>query len=189
MKLKDILAISGQGGLFKYVSQGRNGIIVESFADKKRTFVKASAKVSTLEDIAVFTDAEDLPLAKVLKSIFEKEGGGVAISHKSSNEELKKYMEQVVPNYDRDRVYVSDIKKMVQWYNTLHEHSLLNFDETEAEGKPVEGAQEHEKQTTDNSAAKKEVKKETTNKKPAGKPKTALKKSTSMKRTGNDKGK
>lgn len=127
--LKDILSISGHGGLFKYVSQARNGIIVESLEDQKRMPAHASAKVSALEDISVFTETDDMPLKDVLKAIFDKENGGPAIDHKSSNDELKKYFEKVLPTYDRDRVYVSDIKKIINWYNILHKHNLLNFEE------------------------------------------------------------
>lgn len=129
--LKDILSISGYGGLFKYISQGRNGIIVESLEDGKRMNASASAKISALEDIAIFTDIEDLPLKDVFKAISEKEDGGVAIAHKSSADELKNYFAEVIPDYDRDRVYVSDIKKVVNWYNILHKFEMLNFDEEE----------------------------------------------------------
>ena len=131
--LKDILSISGYGGLFKFISQGRNGIIVESLEDKKRMNASATAKISALEDIAIFTDTEDIPLKDVFKAISEKENGGEAINHKSSADELKNYFGEVLPDYDRDRVYVSDIKKVVQWYNLLHKFDMLNFDEEEEE--------------------------------------------------------
>ncbi len=133
--LKDILSISGYGGLFKFISQGRTGIIVESLEDKKRMNASATAKISALEDIAIFTDTEDIPLKDVFKAIFEKEDGGAAINHKSSANELKAYFEEVLPDYDRDRVYVSDIKKVLNWYNTLHKFEMLNFDEEEEENK------------------------------------------------------
>ncbi len=129
--LKDILSISGYGGLFKYISQGRTGIIVESLEDKKRMNASASAKVSALEDIAIFTDTEDLPLKDVFKAISEKENGGEAIGHKSSADQLKTYFAEIIPNYDRERVYVSDIKKVVNWYNILHKFEMLNFDKEE----------------------------------------------------------
>ncbi len=129
--LKDILSISGYGGLFKFISQGRTGIIVESLEDKKRMNASATAKISALEDIAIFTDTEDIPLKDVFKAISEKEDGGEAISHKSSANELKTYFEEVLPDYDRDRVYVSDIKKVLNWYNALHKFGMLNFDEEE----------------------------------------------------------
>ncbi len=131
MDLKDILAISGYGGLFKFISQGRNGIIVESFESKKRTFVSAAIKVSSLSEIAIFTDTEEVSLSDVFKSIFNKENGGKAIDPKSTNEELKKYMAEILPNYDKERVYVSDIKKLVNWYDILHENNLLVFEEKE----------------------------------------------------------
>ncbi|HKL07433.1 MAG TPA: DUF5606 domain-containing protein [Bacteroidales bacterium] len=131
--LKDILSISGHGGLFKFISQGRHGIIVESLETKKRMNMPATAKISALEDIAIFTDTEDIALKDVFKAIYEKEDGGEAISHKSSADELKNYFSGILPDYDRDRVYVSDIKKVVQWYNLLHKFDMLNFDEEEEE--------------------------------------------------------
>jgi len=131
--LKDILSISGHGGLFKFISQGRAGIIVESLEDKKRMNASASAKISALEDIAIFTDTEDLPLKDVFKAIFDKTNGDAAINHKSSADELKKYFAEILPDYDRDRVYVSDIKKVINWYNILQKSEMLNFDEEETE--------------------------------------------------------
>ncbi|MCB2195186.1 MAG: DUF5606 domain-containing protein [Bacteroidetes bacterium] len=154
--LKDILSISGYGGLFKFISQGRNGIIVESLEDKKRMNASATAKISALEDIAIFTETEDIPLKDVFKAISEKENGGEAIKHKSSADELKSYFEEVLPDYDRDRVYVSDIKKVVQWYNILHKFDMLNFDEEE---------ETEEKQEEVNAEEKKEEKKEDKTKK------------------------
>jgi hypothetical protein len=137
--LKDILSISGYGGLFKFISQGRTGIIVESLEDKKRMNASSTVKISALEDIAIFTDTEDLPLKDVFKAISEKENGGEAIHHKSSADELKNYFTEVLPDYDRDRVYVSDIKKVLNWYNLLRKFEMLNFDEEEEETKESEG--------------------------------------------------
>ena len=138
MKLKDILSISGKGGLYKFISQARNGIIVESFEDGKRTAISASAKVSALEDIAIFTETEEVPLADVFNKIYEKENGKETINHKSSPEELKAFIESVLPDYDKERVYVSDIKKLVMWYNILISHNLLKPDEEEEEEKTDE---------------------------------------------------
>src|SRR5665647_2784055 len=92
MDLKEIMSVSGQSGLFRFISQGRNGIIVESFSDKKRSFINASSKVSSLEDIAIFTSDEEVPLKQILKSIFEHENGGPAPDPKSSPDELKSYI-------------------------------------------------------------------------------------------------
>jgi hypothetical protein len=133
MDLKEILSISGQSGLYKYITQGRQGIIVESFEDKKRTCIYATQKVSNLEDISVYSDDKEVPLVDVFKAIHDKENGGKSIDHKASPEELKSYMEEILPNYDKEKVYVSDIKKVVHWYNILHKHKLLKFDEKKEE--------------------------------------------------------
>jgi len=141
MVLKDILFISGQGGLFKYISQGRNSVIVESLSDQKRTTISATTKISMLEDISVFSENDDIPLREVFRKIQEKESGGAAIPHKSPDAELKKYFAQVLPDYDKDRVYVSDIRKVVQWYNTLRELGITDFEppaEEAAEGEAAE---------------------------------------------------
>ena len=132
MDLKEIMSVSGQSGLFRFISQGRNGIIVEAFSDKKRSFINASSKVSSLEDIAIFTSDEEVPLKQVLKSIFEHENGGPAPDPKSSPEELKAFMEKILPTYDHERVYISDIKKLVSWYNTLLSLNMLSFEEEPA---------------------------------------------------------
>jgi hypothetical protein len=144
--LKDILSISGFGGLYKFISQGRVGIIVESLEDNKRMNASATAKISALEDIAIFTETEDIPLKDVFKAISEKENKGEAISHKSSGNELKSYLAEVLPDYDRDRVYVSDIKKVINWYNILHKLELLNFEE-EDKAEETEEVKEEKKST------------------------------------------
>ncbi|HOP04383.1 MAG TPA: DUF5606 domain-containing protein [Tenuifilaceae bacterium] len=129
MALKEIMAISGYSGLFKFVSQGRNGIIVESMTDGKRTHIPATAKVSALSDISIFTMEGEKPLREILSSIKQKENGGPTISHKSTNDELKTFFLSIVPDYDSERVYVSDIKKIVTWYNQLQSVNLLDFSE------------------------------------------------------------
>ena len=139
--LKGILSISGQSGLFKLVAESKNNIIVESLDTKKRVPVYSSSKVSALEDIAIYTETEDVPLKDIFKAISEKEDGGSALSHKSSGNELKKYFEEVVPEYDQDRVYVSDIKKVLQWYNVLQEKEMLDFSETEEEIEETESTE------------------------------------------------
>lgn len=131
MKLKDILAISGKPGLYKFISQGRNGIIVESFTDNKRMIVHSTTKVSALEDIAIYTEVEEVPLKDVFTKIYEKEDGKTTVDHKSGNDELKKLFEEILPEYDKNRVYVSDIKKVISWYNTLIDLNLLNPNESD----------------------------------------------------------
>jgi len=130
--LKGILAVSGQGGLFKIVSQAKNSIIVESLTDGKRMPAYATSRISALEDISIFTEDGDVKLFDVFKNISEKEDGGQAISHKASSNDLKNYFEEVLPEYDKERVYVSDMKKVIQWYNLLQEKELLNFGEEAA---------------------------------------------------------
>ena len=131
MVLKDILAISGEPGLFKFIAQGKNAIIVEHLESGKRSSAFSSAKVSSLEDISVFTENEDLSLGKVFDKIFEKESGGPAIDSKSEAEKLKKYFEEIIPDYSKERVYLSDIKKIILWYNLLHKKELLIKEEPE----------------------------------------------------------
>jgi hypothetical protein len=131
MVLKDILAISGEQGLFKFIAQGKNAIIVEHIETGKRSSAFSSAKVSSLEDISVFTENEDLPLGKVFDKIFEKEAGGPAIDSKSDPEKLKKYFQEIVPDYSREKVYASDVKKVVHWYNILQKKNMLIREEPE----------------------------------------------------------
>ena len=133
MNLKDILSISGEPGLFRFVAQGRNAIIVEHLETKKRKTAFGSAKVSSLEDISIFTEHEDLPLSKILDLIFEKENGSPTIDSKSDAVKLKSWFGELVPEYDRNRVYVSDIKKVVVWYNILQKLGLLVKEEPETE--------------------------------------------------------
>jgi hypothetical protein len=131
MILKDILSISGEPGLFRFIAQGKNAIIIEHLETKKRSSAYGSAKVSSLEDIAIFTEKEDLPLGKVFDLIYEKENGGPAIDSKTDPEKLKKWFEELLPDYSKDKVYVSDIKKVAQWYNILHNLNLLVKEEAE----------------------------------------------------------
>lgn len=145
MKLKDIIAISGEPGLFKFIAQGKNAIIVEHLESKKRSSAHTSAKVSSLEDISIFTEGEDMPLSKVFDLIFTKENGGKAIDSKSDTEKLRKYFTEVLPDYAKDKVYPSDIKKVVLWYNILHSLNLLLPDEPEKEAEK-ESAPEAEKE-------------------------------------------
>jgi len=123
--LKGILAISGEAGLYKMVSQSKNGIIVESIETQKRIPAYATNKISALEDIAIFTEDEEVPLKDIFINIKNKFGGKEAISHKVPNQEIKTFFKEILPNYDEDRVYVSDMKKVVRWYNILANQNLL----------------------------------------------------------------
>jgi hypothetical protein len=139
--LKDIMSVSGYPGLYRFISQARNGIIVESLEDGKRMQAFSTMKVSALEEIAVYTEKEEVPLGRVLKLIYEKQSGSEGIDPKSNPESLKKYFSEVLPEYNREKVYISDIKKMLSWYNILHKHDLLKFEEAPAEA-PAESSEE-----------------------------------------------
>ena len=137
MDLSKILSISGKSGLFQVVSQLKNAVLVESLIDKKRFPAFAHEKISSLEEIAVFTATEDKPLKEILKAIYEKQEGKQAVVAKSDDKVLKAFFLEVVPDYDTERVYVSDIRKIINWYNLLQEHDMLDFTEKEEE-KPEE---------------------------------------------------
>ncbi len=131
--LKDILAISGQPGLFKMVAEAKNSIVVESLLTGKRMPVHSHSKVSSLVDIAIFTQTGEVTLKDVFKNISEKETGNEVSKETLKN--IKAYFSEVLPEYDQDRVYTSDMKKVIQWYNLLHQKSMLNFEEVEEEHK------------------------------------------------------
>jgi hypothetical protein len=131
------------------ISQTKNGMLVESMLDQKRFPVFAHEKISSLEEISIFTETDDIPLKDVFKKIHELLEGEKAISHKSSAEELKEFFEDVVADYDKERVYVSDIKKVIQWYNLLHEKEMLDFTEEEDEeagGEEAGNTEEHKEE-------------------------------------------
>ena len=129
MTVKGIIAISGKSGLFKVVAQGKNNVIVEALADKKRFPAYATDRISALEDISIFTDSEDKSLIEIFEAIYIKEAGKNCISHKEDGTKLAAYLEEVLPDYDRERVYPSDIKKIFLWYNLLVEAGELKMDE------------------------------------------------------------
>ena len=130
-------------GIFKVVAQTKAGLIVESLIDKKRIPAYSTYKISSLDDISVFTSGEDLPLKTVMQKIADKQNNTPAIDNKSSDEDLKKYFESVLPEYDKERVHASDIKKMIGWYNLLQKNDLLKkeddmTDEEKAKLSPLE---------------------------------------------------
>ena len=127
--LKEILSISGKPGLYKLINNTSNAIIVESLLDGKRFAAYSNSKIIALEDISIYTEDEDMPLKEVLKRIFEKENGAQALSHKADTEKMLAYFEEIVPEYDQNRVYVSDMRKIIQWYNLLADKKMLSFEE------------------------------------------------------------
>jgi hypothetical protein len=143
MSLSQIITISGKPGLYKSIGQNKNSLIVESLIDGKKIPVYAAHKISALEDISIYTYDTDIPLTQVFQAIYKKENGGECISHKSAGGELKNYMKEVLPDYDEDRVYTSDIKKIFNWYNQLHGHGML-----EAEAADLSTTEEKEETTS-----------------------------------------
>lgn len=174
--LTSIISISGQPGLFKIVAQSKNGIIVESLSDKKRINVYASSKVSTLSDITMYTTGEDKPLEEIMTSIFEKEKGGPAIDNKVDDKEMSAYFETVLPEYDKERVYVSNMRKLITWYNTLQLTGSLKEKEENKTG--------DDKSVTLKTDEKSKIKKTVTKTSSKTKTSVGVKKTTGVRKTG-----
>ena len=133
MNVEKILSISGKPGLYSLKVQTRTGFVAESFIDGKKITVGMKSNVSLLSEISLYTQTAEKPLVEVLRAIAVKENEGPAISHKEDNDKLLAYFEQIVPDYDKDRVYPSDIKKVLNWYNTLQAKGLVSKEETKIE--------------------------------------------------------
>lgn len=154
MDLTKIISISGKPGLYKLVSQAKGGFIVEDLDKGKKTSISAQNNVSLLENVAIYGVSEEFPLKDVFTKIYNKENGGACISHKESGASLRKYMEEVLPEYDESRVYDSDLKKLFQWYNILQAKGLVT-PEPETEEVAAEETSE-EKPKAKKTKAKKE---------------------------------
>ena len=170
MSLEKVLSISGKPGLFKLKTQTRTGFLAESLLDGKSISVSGRHNVSLLSEIAIYTLTEEVPLREVFKKIQEKENGGEAINHKSSKDQLEEYFFSVLPDYDEDRVYPSDVKKVLQWYNLLHKNGITDFTEQE--------------EASDEAEAKAAVEAVKATKPKATAPKTATPKASSAKKGG-----
>jgi len=127
MELRTVLSIAGKPGLFHLIAHRKNGVVVESLIDGQRTSIPATANVSSLGDIAIYTYEEEVPLREVFKAMAEVTEGKEALSHKSSKNELEDFFGEVLPKFDQERVYASDIKKVVQWFNILVKNDLLSI--------------------------------------------------------------
>lgn len=138
MSLEKVLSIAGKPGLYKLKTQTRAGFLAESLLDGKTINVSGRHNVSLLSEIAIYTLTEEVPLRKVFEKISEKEGGKETMSHKATKEQLEEYFFGVMPDYDEDRVYSSDIKKVLQWYNLLVKNGMTDFSEAKEETKEEE---------------------------------------------------
>ena len=140
MEFNKIIAVTSKPGLYEILSQTKTGVIVKSIVDGKRFPITATHNVSLLENIAIYTYEEEVPLAQVLKNIADKEDGKEAISHKESANKLTTYFGEVLPGFDEERVYASNIKKVIQWYNILAKAEFDFSTLTEAEETTTEEA-------------------------------------------------
>lgn len=127
MEFRDILAISGQPGLFRYIARSTNGVIVESLLDDKRINASGTSKISALAEIAIYTETEEIPLWQVFEKFFKHNDGKPSIDSKSDNTLLKNTFGEILPDYDKERVHVSDMKKVIAWYNILVEAGMTDF--------------------------------------------------------------
>ena len=147
MDLSKILSITGKPGLFQLISKTKSSFIVESLLDKKRIPAFSHDGVSTLDNIAIFTEEEDLAIEKVFQAIFKKENGAKIPDILNNNDLIKKYFEEVLPSYDKERVYVSNMKKVLTWYNILVDNNLIDLEEkVETEPEKTEEKEEEAKE-------------------------------------------
>ena len=188
MNLQGIISIAGRPGLYKVVAQGKNTVIVESMTDKKRFPAHASDKISSLEDISVYTTDEDIKLTEVYSKMYDKLNGEGALSHKEDPTKLREFVLTFLPNYDSERVYDSDVRKLFQWYNTLLAEGLLTPESKEENVAEVKS--EKKTKTTKTVQEAKPVKAV----KPAATPKASVKSASGSKKvaavkTGSSRGK
>lgn len=174
MDLTGIISISGKPGLYKVIAQGKNNIIVESLSDKRRIPAYATDRISALDDISIYTYEGDEPLMNVFKGIFEKQEGKEAPSHKEDLSTLQSYLQEILPDYDEERVYPSDIKKIFQWYNLLLSYGVMKPDEKKE--KKSEAKEETKKKAEPKAEKKAPAKKTETKSKSAEEKKPTAKK-------------
>lgn len=181
MNITSIISITGKPGLHKIVSQTKNGLIAESIEDGKRFPVYASEKVSAIEDISIYTKTDDMPLVEIYQKLYKKTAGKAAIDHKAKPEELQSYLKEVV-DFDEERVYNSDLKKLFQWFNILIKADLLKEDEKEDKKTKKAGEKKDAKAPKKATPTKKVSAKKTTT------PKTSKAKATTKTATPSKKG-
>jgi hypothetical protein len=187
MDLQGIISISGRPGLFKIVTQGKSNVIVESLIDKKRFPAFASEKISSIEDISIFTYDEDVKLTDVFSTLLNQNEGKESINHKVEESVLRSTFTSVLSNYDIDRVYLSDIRKVFQWYNLLLKEGLLKLEVIEETEAASEGKIEKETKKVKTEAVKKTTKKVATKEPKLSKP--AVSKKAPVVKTGSSRGK
>ena len=182
MDLSGIISIGGMPGLYKVVAQSKNGVIVESLSDKKRFPAFSTSKISALEDISMYTNGDNKSLGEIMQSIFEKEGGKKCLDHKAEEKEIVNYFSVILPDYDKDRVFVSNMRKLFQWYNVLQETG--NLKEKEAEKSEAEENKEKKVKSTEEKATKKKTVKATKDSSKPLKQSAGVKKAAGVRKTG-----
>ncbi len=180
MIVEGIISVASKPGLYKVVGQTKNGVIVEGLADNKRLAMNSSSKMSALQDIAIYTYTEEIPLVDVLDMIRLKEAGKPTIGHKSSSNVLLSYFREILKDFDEDRVYPSDIKKVISWYNTLQKAGLAietveEKDEAVEKPKPKAKAKPKTKEAEEKPKAKAKAKAKPKTKEAEDKPKAKAK--------------
>lgn len=126
MNLDNILTITGKPGLYEFQGKTKSGFVIKNIESSKHSSISMQHNVSVLGEIAIYTLDSEIPLPEVFKKIYNKENQGLSIDHKSDAKILKSYFKEIIPNYDQDRVYVSDMKKIINWYNILQKNNLIN---------------------------------------------------------------
>jgi hypothetical protein len=145
MNLEGIINVAGKPGLYKVVSQGNNTVIAESLADGKKTPLFSHNQSNMLEEIGIYTYDDTKPLSEIFDAIAKKENEGQALNHKSSTNQLTDYFREILANYDEERVYISDIKKVIQWYNAMQKYGLIKLPKLKKEKKPAKKAASQKK--------------------------------------------
>jgi len=138
MELEGIINVSGKPGLFKVISKSNNTVIIESLTDKKRTAIYSHNQANLLDEIGIYTYNDTVPISDIFIKIAEKTSCGPSINHKSSKDNLINFFREILPEYDEDRVYISDIKKVIQWYNIMQSVNLIKIQKNKKENKKEE---------------------------------------------------
>ena len=138
MELEGIINVSGKPGLFKVISKSNNTVIIESLTDKKRTAIYSHNQANLLDEIGIYTYNDTVPISDIFTKIAEKTSCGPSINHKSSKDDLINFFREILPEYDEDRVYISDIKKVIQWYNIMQSVNLIKIQKNKKENKKEE---------------------------------------------------
>lgn len=131
MEFDKILSVSGKPGLYELKTQTRAGVLAQSLVDGRKIQVNLRNNISILSEISIYTYSDEIPLKEIFQKIYEKTDGQKSIDHKSSKKELEKYFREILPEYDEDRVYQSDIKKVIQWYNILIDNDFTDFQDVD----------------------------------------------------------